>query len=134
MPAKSYTHDNNVLNFFLRNNPGGLTPSATVYVALLTSAPSSPGDTGTEVADAYGYARTAVTFSAPVNGLTRNSAPVTFPVATDTWGTVVGAAIYTSGTHGDGTMLYYGTLNNPKLVENGDTAQFATNTLSITEQ
>jgi len=135
MPAKSYTHDNNVINFFLRNNSGGLTAPANVYVALLTVAPAGPGVTGTEVPNANGYARTAVTFAAPTNGVTQNSATVTFPPATGgSWGTIVAAAIYDSGTYGGGNLLYYGTLGASKLIDSGDTASFAAGSLTITEQ
>lgn len=135
MPAKSYTHDNNVLNFFLRNNPGSLTAPTTVYVGLLTVAPANPGATGTEVANANGYARVAVTFGAPVNGATSNTATVTFPAATgSSWGTVVAAAIYDNATYGTGTLLYYGTLGTSKFIDDGDTASFAAGTLTVTEQ
>lgn len=135
MPAKSYTHDGQVLNFFLRGNPGGtITAPASVYVALLTVAPSGPGDTGTEVTNANGYARTVATFDAPVNGVTQNSGTVTFPAATGSWGTVVAAAIYDSGTYGGGNLLYYGTLGLSKLIDNGDTASFAAGALTVTEQ
>ena len=135
MPAKSYTHDNNVLDFYLCHNSGGQTAPTTVYIALLTVAPADPSDSGTEVANANNYSRTAVTFDAPVDGVTQNAGIVTFPTATGgDWGTVVAAAIYDSGTYGAGTLLYYGTLGSSKYIADGDTASFAVGTLSVTEQ
>jgi hypothetical protein len=43
--------------------------------------------TGTEVSGGS-YARTAVTFGAPSDGVTTNSAAVEFPQATGSWGSV----------------------------------------------
>ena len=134
MAAKSYTHDDNVINFFLRANPGALTSPATVYVGLFTVAPTNPGDAGTEVSTGGGslYARTAVTFGAPVNGVASNSAPVTFPTAGASWTTVVAAGIFDMAS--GGTLLYYGTLGSSKTIDPGDTASFAVGQLSVTEQ
>lgn len=136
MPAKSYNFDAQVINFFLRANPGAITSPANVYVALLTAAPNDPSLAGaTEVANANGYVRQAVTFGGPTNGVTSNSVAVTFPAAAGgSWGTVVAAAIYDSGTYGAGTCLYYGNLAVSKTISDGDTASFGVGSLSITEQ
>jgi len=133
MAAKSYTHDDNVINFFLRANPGALTSPATVYVGLFTTAPTNPGDAGTEVSG-NNYARTAVTFGAPSNGVASNSAPASFPQAMGIggWGTVVAAGIFDSLA--GGTLLYYGTLGSSKTIDDLDTASFAVGQLSVTEQ
>lgn len=135
MPAKSHLHADHVVDFFLRGNPGGLISPPAVYAALLTVAPSDPSSTGIEVADTFGYARTAVIFGAPENGSTYNTGTVTFPTATGgDWGTIVCVAIYDSPIYGTGTLLYYSALPTPKVVGNGDTASFAAGTLAITEQ
>lgn len=133
MPAKSYTHDNNVINFFLRANPDALMSPATVYVGLFTVAPANPGDAGTEV-DTMGtaYVRKAVMFSAPANGVTSNMAGVTFDTATASWGTVVAAGVWDDATAGN--LLYYGLLGANKTIDMGDTASFAAGQLSVTEQ
>ena len=70
--------ENALINAVLRNT--SYTSPATVYVALFTSDPTDAG-TGTELSG-NGYARTAVTFGSPSNGVTTNSADVTFPTAT----------------------------------------------------
>lgn len=133
MAAKSYTHDNNVIDFFLRNNPGTLASPATVYVGLFTVVPANPGDMGTEV-DPMGtdYVRKAVMFAAPANGATSNTAGVTFDAAAASWATVVAAGIWDAAT--DGTLLYYGLLGANKTIDMGDTASFAAGQLSVTEQ
>ena len=65
--AKSYYLDNASLSAALRNS--AYTPPATVYIALYTAGPGPSGG-GTEV-DTSGtaYARTAVAFGAPSNGV-----------------------------------------------------------------
>lgn len=129
MPAKSYTLDNSIINFFLRADVTSETSPAVVEVALYTVAPTASGG-GTECSGGA-YARQVITFDAPMNGVTQNSALVTFPTATLSWGTVVAAAIHDQGT---GNMLYYGNLSSSKTIDPGDTASFAAGTLSITEQ
>ena len=62
--------ENAIINATLRNTT--YTSPATVYVGLFTSDPTDAGS-GTEVSGGS-YARTAVTFGAPSNGTSTNSA------------------------------------------------------------
>ena len=62
--------ENALINATLRNTT--YTSVATIYVALYTSDPTD-ADTGTEVTGGS-YARTSVTFAAPSNGVSLNSA------------------------------------------------------------
>ncbi len=97
---------------------------------MFTVAPT-PSTTGTEVAG-NAYARQAVTFDAPVSGVTQNSAPVTFPAATPGgWGTVTTAGIFDDPTAGN--LLYFGDLAASKTIGAGDVASFATGVLTVTE-
>lgn len=68
MAGKTRYLEHATLNQFLRGITGP-TPAA-VYVGLFTSPPSDTGS-GTEVS-ATGYARVAVTFIAPTNGVCSN--------------------------------------------------------------
>jgi len=134
MAAKSQILDNAMLTLLLTN--GTYTPSATVYAALYTVAPT-PTTSGTEVAG-NGYSRTAVAFSAPSAGSTSNSGTVTFPAATGPgWGTIVACAIcnatVASGSP-DSTILYFGNLTSSKTVGGGDTVSFSGTSLAVTEQ
>ncbi len=72
---------------------------------------------GTEVTGGS-YARTAVTFGAPSNGVTTNSADVTFPTCTASWGTVgwIGINDSTSGPN----LLYHTPLDTSKTIDTGD--------------
>jgi hypothetical protein len=115
-----------IINAVLRNT--SYTSPATVYVALYTSDPTD-ADTGTEVSGGS-YARTAVTFGAPSNGVTTNSASVTFPTATASWGTVSYIGLRDASTAGN--LLFHTALDEAKTVGTGDIFTISTGNLSVT--
>jgi hypothetical protein len=115
-----------LINAVLRNT--SYTSPATVYVALYTSDPTD-ADTGTEVSGGS-YARTAVTFGAPSNGVTTNSASVTFPTATASWGTVSYIGLRDASTSGN--LLFHTALDEAKTVGTGDIFTISTGNLSVT--
>jgi hypothetical protein len=104
------------------------TAPATVYVSLWTSDPTDAGS-GTEVSGGS-YARTAVTFAAPSNGVTTNDADVTFPTATASWGTVGWIGINDAATSGN--LLYHTALDTAKTIDSGDIFKISTGNLSVT--
>jgi hypothetical protein len=104
------------------------TSVATVYVSLWTSDPTDAGS-GTEVSGGS-YARTAVTFGAPSNGASTNSADVTFPTATASWGTVGWIGINDAATAGN--LLYHSPLDSAKTIDSGDIFKISTGNLSVT--
>jgi hypothetical protein len=104
------------------------TSVATVYVSLWTSDPTDAGS-GTEVSGGS-YARTAVTFGAPSNGASTNSADVTFPTATASWGTVGWIGINDAATSGN--LLYHSPLDVAKTIDSGDIFKITTGNLSVT--
>jgi hypothetical protein len=118
--------ENALINATLRNTT--YTSVATVYVSLWTSDPTDAGS-GTEVSGGS-YARTAVTFGAPSNGVTTNSADVTFPTATASWGTVGWIGIYDASTSGN--LLYHTPLDTSKTIDTGDIFKISTGNLSVT--
>jgi len=118
--------ENAIINATLRNT--AYTSPAAVYVGLYTSDPGE-GNTGTEVSGGS-YARTAVTFGAPSNGVSTNSASVTFPTATGTWGTVTHVGILDATTSGN--LLYYTALDASKSIASGDVFTISTGNLSVT--
>jgi len=115
-----------LINATLRNTT--YTSVATVYVSLWTTDPTDAGS-GTEVSGGS-YARTAVTFGAPSNGVTTNSADVTFPTATGSWGTVGWIGINDALTTGN--LLYHSPLDVSKTVTSGDIFKISTGNLSVT--
>jgi hypothetical protein len=118
--------ENAIINATLRNTT--YTSVATVYVSLWTTDPTDAG-TGAEVSGGS-YARTAVTFGAPSNGVTTNSADVTFPTATGSWGTVGWIGINDALTTGN--LLYHTPLDVSKTVTSGDIFKISTGNLSVT--
>jgi hypothetical protein len=114
--------ENALINAVLRNT--AYTSPATVYLALYTTATTDAGG-GTEVTGGS-YARQAVTFGAPSNGVSTNSAAVSFtgmPAAT-----VTHAGIRDALTGGN--LLFHGALTASKTVGAGDTLTFAIGDIS----
>ena len=118
--------ENALINATLRATT--YTSPATVYVSLYTTDPTD-ADTGTEVSGGS-YARTAVTFGAPSNGVTTNSADVTFPTATASWGTVTHIGIHDALTTGN--LLFHTPLDTSKTIDSGDIFKIETGNLSVT--
>ena len=118
--------ENALINATLRNT--SYTSPTTVYVSLWTSNPTDAGS-GTEVSGGS-YARTAVTFGTPSNGVTTNNADVTFPTATASWGTVGWIGINDAQTSGN--LLYHTALDTAKAIDSGDIFKIASGNLSVT--
>lgn len=118
--------ENALINATLRATT--YTSPATVYVSLWTTDPTDAGS-GTEVSGGS-YARTAVTFGAPSNGVTTNSAAVEFPQATASWGTVGWIGLNDAATSGN--LLYHTALDASKTIDIGDIFKIATGNLSVT--
>lgn len=118
--------ENALINATLRNT--SYTSPTTVYVSLYTSDPTD-ADTGTEVSGGS-YARTAVTFGAPSNGVSTNDAAVEFPQATGSWGTVGWIGIEDASTGGN--LLYHTALDTSKTIDTGDIFKISIGSLSVT--
>ena len=115
-----------LINAVLRNTT--YTSPATVYVSLYTTDPTD-ADTGTEVSGGS-YARTAVTMGAPSNGVSTNSADVTFPTCTSSWGVVTHIGIHDASTAGN--LLFHTILDTAKTIDTGDIFKITTGNLSVT--
>jgi hypothetical protein len=114
-----------LINATLRNT--SYTSPTTVYVGLFTSDPTDAGS-GTEVSGGS-YARTAVTFGAPSDGTSLNSAAVEFPQATASWGTVGWIGIHDAATSGN--LMYHTALDVSKTISTGDIFKIAIGSLSV---
>ena len=118
--------ENALVNATLRNTT--YTSPAAVYAALFTTDPTDAGS-GTEVSGGS-YTRTAITFGSPSNGVTTNSADVTFPTCTAAWGTVTHMGIFDASTSGN--LLYHTPLDASKTVDSGDIFKISSGNLSVT--
>lgn len=141
MAAMTDYLENKIIDWLLRGQ--AFTPPATVYVGLLTAAPSDSA-AGTEVSGGS-YARVAVTSNATnwnstdgdndaastgTDGTTENDTAITFPAPTANWGSITHFAIYDAASGGN--MLIWSALTTAKTVNNGDAApSFAAGALTF---
>lgn len=137
--SKSDYLEKRILDHFLGATAS--TPAATVYIALSTAAYSDAA-TSASMAEVSGgsYARVAVTNNATnwpaATGTSpatkQNGTAFTFPTASGAWGTVTSFYIV-DVISGAGNVYYGGDLTVAKPVTSGDTASFAINAITITE-
>lgn len=144
MGAKSNYLENKLIDFIFRGQ--SYTPPGTIYVGLLTAAPTDAGG-GTEVSGGS-YARVAVlgslntwagtqsagstTASSGTGGTTSNNGAITFPAPTANWGTVTHFGLYDAASAGN--LLYWAALTTSKTINNGDAApSFAAGALIVQE-
>ncbi len=141
MSAMTDYLENKLIDWLLRGQ--AYTPPATVYVGLLTAAPSDSA-AGTEVTGG-GYARVAVTAgtsawnntqgnttgaSSGSDGTAENADVITFPAPSASWGSVTHFGIYDAASAGN--LLIQAALTTPKTINNGDAApSFAVGALSF---
>ena len=118
--------ENALINVTLRAT--SYTAPTTVYLALYTTDPTD-ADTGTECSGTS-YARQAVTFGAPSNGVSTNSAVIDFPQAGGAWGTITHIGIRDALTVGN--LLYHTPLDASKTIATGDVFRVASGSLSVT--
>jgi hypothetical protein len=121
------------------------TAPSSIYVGLLTAAPSDTGG-GTEVSGGS-YARvnlapsttnwaatngatTTTNPSSGTSGTTSNNSAITFPAPTANWGTITHVGAYDASTSGN--LLFWCALTASKTVNNGDAApSFAISALTF---
>jgi hypothetical protein len=118
--------ENALINATLRNT--SYTSPSVVYLGLYTSDPTD-ADTGTEVSGSA-YARQSITFGAPSNGVSTNSAAIEFPQAGGSWGTVTHIGIRDALTSGN--LLFHTPLDASKVIATGDIFRIAIGSLSVT--
>jgi hypothetical protein len=118
--------ENALINVTLRAT--AYTAPTTVYLALYTTDPTD-ADTGTECSGTS-YARQSVTFGAPSNGVSTNSAAIEFPQAGGAWGTITHIGIRDALTVGN--LLYHTPLDASKTIATGDVFRIASSSLSVT--
>lgn len=152
MAALSDFMENKIIDWLLRAQAIGITGAtaaagtgpATVYVGLLTAAPTD-STAGTEVSG-NAYARVAVTSalanwagtqsaasttaSSGTSGTTSNNGAITFPTPTPAgWGTVVAFGVYDAASAGN--LLFYAALTVSKVINAGDSVSFAAAALTL---
>lgn len=105
--------------------------AATPWLALYTAAPSDAGG-GTEVTGgSYARQNTSGKWAAPSAGSVASNATVAFTTASANWGTVTHAGIFDASSGGN--LLRWGALTASRTVNNGDTIQFTSGQITLTE-
>jgi hypothetical protein len=125
--------ENALLNHILGGSD--YTRPATVYIALLTAAPTD-ASTGTTITEANytGYARKAVTnnatnFPAATGGTKSNGTAITFVQCTGGTSTITHFAIVDAASAGN--VIGWGALSSSLSISNGITPEFAIGALSV---
>lgn len=143
MSAMSNYLENKIVDHVFR---GAAYTIPVIYVGLFTAAPSDAAG-GTEVSgSAYARVKAAASTaqalgdwkstqndslaSSGTGGNTTNTAAVTFPTPTATWGTVTHFGIFDQPTGIN--LLFWGALTIAKTINQDDTVTFPAGTLSIT--
>ena len=126
MPMSTYLA-NEILDHVLRSE--AYTDPTSVFVSLHTTSPGNDG-AGAECSGGS-YAREELTagFDAGASKATENTAAIEFTAATGSWGTVTHVGIWDALSGGN--LLFYGTLDASKAVENGDTFTIAAGALDL---
>lgn len=127
MSALSDYAENLTLNVLLRNQSH--TGVAQTYVALYTADPTDAG-TGTECSYTN-YARQAVTWTAPANGVTQNTVQIDFP-ANGGVSAVTVTHVGVLDASSAGNLLFHSALTTSKTLQPGDVLSFAASSLQVT--
>ena len=116
--------ENALLDHVLRST--SYTSPTTVYVGLYTS---DPGDdnSGTECTGGA-YARQELSVTTASAGVVTSSADVTFPQATDDWGTISHIGILDAVSSGN--LLMHTELTTSKTISTGDVLKISTGSLT----
>lgn len=110
------------------------TPPATLYLALYTTPITENPDGVTEAMQGAevvggGYARQAIAFSIPKDGVSSNVSSITFPIATGDWGGVTHWAVVDAATGGN--MMYYGEFDTAREFTSGRQAVISPNRIKV---
>lgn len=118
--------ETNLINLIFRNT--AFATPGTVYVALYSTDPTD-ADTGTELSG-NGYARKAITFGIPTDGVSLNTADVVFDPATLDWAAVSHVGIRDALTGGN--LLMHKALPAPVSILAGNSFRIPTGDFSVT--
>jgi hypothetical protein len=121
-----------VLDHVLKNT--AFTVPTNLYLALCTATVNDghTGGTMTEVSNANNYSRVQCnSWAAASSRATSNSADITFPEASGSWGTVTDWAILDGNTHGAGNIIAYGSFTTSKSIVSGNIPKVNTGDLDV---
>ncbi len=119
--------EDELIDHVLRN--AAYSSPTTVYISLHSAAPTEAGG-GAELTG-NGYAREAITFGAPSDGVSANTNTITFTASGGAWSAIVGHAIWDAVSAGN--MLYYeDSVSGPTLADT-ESYEFGAGDITVTE-
>jgi hypothetical protein len=142
--SKGNTFENDLMKLFFQGTAianladnAASSPNTNLYVSLHTADPGEAGDQTTSEASYTGYARVAVARTSSgwtvTNNSVTNAAAITFPQCTGGSNTISHFAVGTASS-GAGKILYKGELTASLAVSNLIIPEFASSTLTISEE
>lgn len=142
--SKGNTFENDLMKLFFQGTAianladnAASSPNTNLYVSLHTADPGESGSQTTSEASYTGYARVAVARTSGgwtvTNNSVTNAAAITFPQCTGGSNTISHFAVGT-GSSGAGKILYKGELTASLAVSNLIIPEFASSTLTISEE
>jgi len=142
--SKGNTFENDLMKLFFQGTAianladnAASSPNTNLYVSLHTADPGEAGSQTTSEASYTGYARVAVARTSGgwtvTNNSVTNAAAITCPQCTGGSNTISHFAVGT-GSSGAGKILYKGELTASLAVSNLIIPEFASSTLTISEE
>jgi hypothetical protein len=142
--SKGNTFENDLMKLFFQGTAianladnAASSPNTNLFVSLHTADPGEAGNQTTSEASYTGYARVAVARTSGgwtvTNNSVTNAAAITFPQCTGSSNTISHFAVGT-GSSGAGKILYKGALTASLAVSNLIIPEFASSTLTISEE
>jgi hypothetical protein len=142
--SKGNTFENDLMKLFFQGTAianladnAASSPNTNLYVSLHTADPGEAGDQTTSEASYTGYARVAVARTSSgwtvTNNSVTNASAITFPQCTGGSNTISHFAVGTASS-GAGKILYKGELTASLAVSNLIIPEFASSTLTISEE
>ncbi len=118
---------NNILELFLRNN--SFSSPSSIYAGVGAVVGSNNASIS-EPSGAAGYARDgAVVFTTPGDGTTANAVALSYLANGSNWGEINSAGYYDALTNGN--LLFVITLDDPRIIYDGDGIDFDANALDL---
>lgn len=107
----------------------------TFYIGVSTTTPTTSGTGYTEPSTSAGYARMKISsFTTPSKGVIKNPNNIVFPTSTGRWGTITHLVIFDSQTVGEGNLLMFCEIPQPRLMVAGQTLTILKNSLILDTQ
>ena len=142
--SKGNTFENDLMKLFFQGTAianladnAASSPNTNLFVSLHTADPGEAGSQTTSEASYTGYARVAVARTSGgwtvTNNSVTNAAAITFPQCTGGSNTISHFAVGTASS-GAGKILYKGALTASLAVSNLIIPEFASSTLTISEE